>query len=49
MQASKMTKELMTIFLNNSTLTSMREHLSYKNVKKIRALLIELPYDNVTW
>ncbi len=48
-QASKMTKGSKTIFFSNSTLAHMREHLSYKNVDKIRALLKELPYSKVTW
>ncbi len=39
----------MTIFFSNPTLAPMREHLSYKNVDKMRTLLIELTYDNVTW
>ncbi len=36
-------------FFNNPDLAPMREHLSYKNVDKIRALLTELPYGKVTW
>ena len=49
MQASKMTKRLITIFFSNPTLAPMWEHLSYKNVDKMRALLTELPYDKVIW
>ena len=49
MQASKMTKRSMTIFFNNLTLASIQEYSSYKNVDKIRALLIELPYNKITW
>ncbi len=49
MQASKMTKGSMTMSFSNPTLSPMLEHLSYKNVDKMRALLIELPYDKVTW
>ena len=48
MQASKMIKELMTIFLvTNLTLTPMRKYLSYKNVDKMKALLTELSYYQV--
>ena len=50
MQASKMTKELMTIFLvTNLTLTTMWEHLSYKNMDKMKALLTQLSYYQVIW
>ncbi len=49
MQASKMTKGSMTIFFSNPTLAPMREHLSYKNVDEMRALLTELLYSKVTW
>ncbi len=49
MQANKMTKGSMTMFFSNHTLASMREHLSYKNMDKMRALLIELPYGKITW
>ncbi len=49
MQASKMTKRLMTMFFSNLTLAPMREYLSYKNVDKMRALLTKLPYSKVTW
>ncbi len=48
MQASKMTKVSMTIFFSNPTLALIREHLSYKNMVKIRALLKELPYGKIT-
>ncbi len=47
-QASKMTKGSMIMFFSNPTLTPMREHLRYKNVDEMRALLIELPYSKVT-
>ncbi len=48
-QSSKMTKESMTMFFSNPTLAPMWEHLSYKNVDEMRALLTELLYDKVTW
>ena len=48
-QDSKMTKRSMRMFFNNPNLASMREHLGYKNVDKMRALLTELSYDKVTW
>ena len=44
-----MTKRLMGIFFNNLDLAPMREHLSYKSVDEMRALLTELLYDKVTW
>ncbi len=49
MQASKMTKRSMTMFFSNPTLASMREHLSYKNMDEMWALLTELTYGKVTW
>ncbi len=49
MQASKMTKRSMRMFFSNPTLAPMREHLSYKNVDGMKALLTELPYGKVTW
>ncbi len=49
MQASKITKESMIMFFSNPTLASMQEHLSYKNMDEMRALLTELPYGKVTW
>ncbi len=49
MQASKMTKGLMIMFFSNPTLASMWEHLSYKNVDKMKTLLTKLPYGKVTW
>ena len=49
MQDSKMTKESMGIFFNNPDLAPIWEHLSYKRVDKMRALLTELLYDKVTW
>ena len=49
MQTSKMLKGSMGMFFNNPDLAPMRQHLSYKNVDKIRALLTELPYGKVTW
>ena len=48
MQVSKMTKKLITMFLSNPTLAPIWEHLSYKNVDKIKALLTELLYNKVT-
>ena len=47
MKDSKITKRSMKIFINNPDLVFMREHLSYKSVDKIQALLIELPYSKV--
>ena len=38
----------MAIFFSNLTLVFMWENLSYKNVDKMRALLIELLYGKVT-
>ncbi len=49
MQASKITKGLMTMFFSNPTLTLMQEYLSYKKVDKIWALLTELLYSKVIW
>ncbi len=48
MQASNMTKESMTMFFSNPTLALIQEHLSYKNMDKMRALLIKLPYGKIT-
>ncbi len=39
----------MIMFFSNSTLVPMWEHLSYKNVDEMRALLTKLPYGKVTW
>ena len=47
-QVSKIIKELMTMFFTNSNLAPMWEYLSYKNVNKMRALLIQLLYSKVT-
>lgn len=47
MQASKMMKKSMIIFFTNSNLAYMREYFSYKNLKKMKVLLIELPYIKV--
>ena len=47
-QGSKMRKGLMTIFFSNPTLALMQEYLSYKNINKIKVLLTELLYSNVT-
>ena len=49
MQDSKITKRSIEIFFNNSDLTSMQEHLSYKSIDEMKALLTELPYNKVTW
>lgn len=46
-EASKMTKGSMTIFFINLNLAPMQEHLNYKNMDKMRALLTELPYSKV--
>ena len=39
----------MEIFFNIPNLAPIQEYLSYKSVDKMRALLTELAYDNVTW
>ena len=49
MQESKMTKGSMGMLFNNPDLAPIREHLSYKNVDEMRALLTKLPYGKVTW
>ncbi len=49
MQVSKMTNGSMTICFSNLTLALMQEHLSYKNVDEMKALLTELLYSKVTW
>ncbi len=49
MQDSKMTKGSMGMFFNNPDLAPLQEHLSYKNVDEMRALLTKLPYGKVTW
>ena len=49
MQESKITKGSIGIFFNNLDLAPMWEHLSYKSVDEIKALLTELPYGKVTW
>ena len=47
MQTSKMLKGSMGMFFNNPDLAPMRQHLNYKNVDEMRALLTELPYGKV--
>lgn len=47
-QASKMTKGSIEIFFRNPNLISMQKYLSYKNMNKIKVLLMELLYDKVT-
>ena len=49
MQASKMRKRLMTMFFSNPILILIWEHLSYKNIDKIKALLTKLLYGKVIW
>ena len=49
MQTSKMSKGSMGMFFNNPDLAPMRQHLNYKNVDEMRALLTELPYGKVIW
>lgn len=49
MQANKMTKKSIEIFFKNLNLAMMQKHLNYKNVNKIKALLIELLYSKVIW
>ncbi len=49
MQASKMTKESISMFFSNLTLALIQEYLSYKNMDKMRTLLTELLYGKVTW
>lgn len=48
-QTSKITKGLITMFFNNPTLVFIKEFLSYKNVDKMRALLIKLLYSKRIW
>ena len=48
MQDSKMTKKSIGIFFNNPDLASMQEHLSYKNVDEMKALLTKLLYGKIT-
>ncbi len=48
MQVSKMTKMSIIMFFSNPTLTPIQEYLSYKNVDKMRVLLIKLPYNKIT-
>ena len=43
MQASKITKRLLTMVFTNSNLASIREYLNYKILDKMRALLTKLP------
>ena len=49
MQDSKMTKGSIGIFFNNLDLAPMQEHLSFKNVDEMKALLTKLSYSKVTW
>ena len=44
-----MIKESIIMFLSNLTLVPMQKHQNYKNMDKIKALLIKLPYDKVIW
>ena len=39
----------MIMIFSNLTLIPIQEYLNYKNVDKIKVLLIELPYSKVTW
>lgn len=43
-----MTKKSIKILFHNLNLALMQEHLSYKNINKIMALLIKLSYVKVT-
>ena len=47
MQANKTIKRLMTIFFINLDLASMQEHLSYKDMDEMKALLTELLYGKI--
>lgn len=47
MQTSKMSKKAMDMIFNNSDLAPIQEHLSYKNIDELKALLIELAYGKV--
>lgn len=38
----------MNIFFNNFNLLLMQQYLSYKNIYKIRSLLIKLLYNKIT-
>ena len=49
MHDNKIIKGSIGIFLNNLDLAHIWEHLSYKSVDELRALLKELPYNKVTW
>lgn len=46
---SKMSKRLISMFFNNFNLVLIEQHLSYKNIDKIRELLIKLIYSKVIW
>ena len=43
-----MRKGTITIFLSNPILAHICKHLSFKNVDKISALLIDLPFNKVS-
>ena len=47
MQVGKMTKKSMIMFFSNPTLTYIWKYCNYKNMDKIKTLLIELPYGKV--
>ena len=49
MQVSKIAKQLIKMFFTNLNSVFMWEYLGYKNVYKIKALVIKLLYDKVTW
>lgn len=49
MQASKILKESIDMLFNNLDLVFLQQYLDYKNIDKIKALLIELPYNKITW
>lgn len=43
-----MLKKSIDIFFNNPDLAPIKQYLSYKNVEKIRILLIKLSYNKIT-
>lgn len=47
MQVSKIIKNLIKIFFNNFNLRLMHKYLGYKNINKIKLLLIKLSYNKI--
>ena len=48
MQINKISKGSIGMFYNNLDLVPMQQYLSYKNVNKMKTLLIKLLYSKVT-